>query len=131
MNKITELWRGLHQEPKEEEWKLSRVFRWVVSYLQKGETATMDDGWVDWWEDKALRAEQLETANANLLGACKDIVFCIEDCEECEGMGIDPRCEIDDACRGCGGVGKNLSSDGIFAAFKAQEAIRKHKGEGR
>ena len=75
------------------------------------------------------RVAHLETANADLLEACKDIVFCIEDCEECEGMGIDPRCEIDDACRGCGGVGKNLSSDGIFAAFKAQETIRKHKGE--
>ena len=105
MNKITELWRGLHQEPKEEEWKLSRVFRWVVSYLQKGETATMDDGWVDWWEDKALRAEQLETANADLLEALKAILLQLGNIDTTKGMHQAIRTSI--------------------------EAIRKHKGEGK
>ena len=105
MNKITELWRGLHQEPKEEEWKLSRVFRWVVSYLQKGETATMDDGWVDWWEDKALRAEQLETANADLLEALENLSGAVH------------------------AVGYDTVSIIHPALLNANEAIRKHKGE--
>ena len=105
MNKITELWRGLHQEPKEEEWKLSRVFRWVVSYLQKGETATMDDGWVDWWEDKALRAEQLETANADLLEALENLSGAVH------------------------AVGYDTTSIVHPSLLNANEAIRKHKGE--
>ena len=71
--------------------------------------------------------KELDVTVAELLEACKDMVSCIEDCEKCEGTGVDPRCELDDACRGCGGVGKNLSSDGIFAALKAQEVITKEK----
>ena len=115
MNKITELWRGLHQEPKEEEWKLSRVFRWVVSYLQKGETATMDDGWVDWWEDKALRAEQLETANAELLEALED---------SAEILGHIPE---DDPHETWGNVNASIQE----AHDIADDTIRKHKGEGK
>jgi DnaJ-class molecular chaperone len=56
--------------------------------------------------------------------ACEYMVRCIVDCEQCDASGIEPGTK-GDACYYCGGVGKDLNGDAIFAAFAAKEALNR------
>ena len=70
---------------------------------------------------------RLIAAAPELLEACESVVACIVDCYMCDGSGLEHPDETDDACRVCGGVGKVLNGDDIFAARMCEEAICKAK----
>ena len=72
----------------------------------------------------------MRTQKEALITACKYMVTCIIDCDQCDGTGIDPvtkHIKPPDACHNCGGVGQNLSGDGIYAAYAAKEALKVKK----
>lgn len=71
---------------------------------------------------------KMATAMAAMLAALEAVEACVEDCEYCEGRGVDARRKDDSACRECGGIGLQFRPSVVAEIETIRAAIKKARG---